>query len=329
MDTCSNCGAKLRAGARFCTTCGTRLNASSPANDGWGKPDADTGSSTQETSVLNVVSPPQSDSPASTLSSNQRSAAGWTSAYGDAKPASGSASDPASRFISALDTEIKPTHQPENETPASDPESTWGAPALSFTPPAPSSWSYSGGTDETSDDTSGSWAAASTWSKPEPAPEESEAEFTEVVEAAEEPDLTPEPAEIDAAGFSDDGDDEVDYLSGDENIAVSGADVPLLPPDEARDRAIELVDELRRMVRMMSGGSTTEPGTVLSALTNASVNIGDFSDLRGVLAEVKADPRDIQLLARLAEKTDRIEALLDEHASLTTAIEDAIRQLAG
>ena len=70
-------------------------------------------------------------------------------------------------------------------------------------------------------------------------------------------------------------------------------------------------------------------GAAVMALTEARLNVGDFSDLRGVLVDVKNDPRDIQTLGNLAGKVDRIEALMDEHKVLNDAIETAIKELNG
>lgn len=134
--------------------------------------------------------------------------------------------------------------------------------------------------------------------------------------------------ETDAAGFHD-GRNEVDYLSGDENIASSGTEPAKLEPNDARVRAIELVDELRRMVRMMPGGGEQDRGAAAMALTEASLSIGDFGDVREVITELQEDPRDIQALSNLARKADKIELLLDEHASLAAAIESALKDMNG
>ena len=54
MQTCSNCGATSREGAKFCTTCGSRLNAvvDPTASSGWESPATD-----DETRFSPVVSP--------------------------------------------------------------------------------------------------------------------------------------------------------------------------------------------------------------------------------------------------------------------------------
>lgn len=310
MDTCTNCGAVLRPGAKFCTTCGTRLNDAPTDNTGWGNavPSADTTS--QETSAISTVQPlSASDEPATIREPKNQSDARWTSAY--AAPTTGN--DPASRFIFALDEEVKPAPT-KDATTSSTPESTWTVPEkAAFTPPAPS-WSFSGdedapaNLDEGKTEPETGWEAPATWNAVASKPTEDEA---------------------DAAGFSDDGDDEIDYLSGDENIKVSGKETPVLPPDDARDRAIELADELRRMLRMMSAGGIHDHGAAAMALMEASLNVGDFSDLRGALVDVKNDPRDIRALGNLAAKADRIEALMDSHTVLADAIDTAIKELNG
>lgn len=255
----------------------------------------------------------------------QRSTNQWTSAYGDSNAGqSGSTDDPASRFISALDAEVKPVEETK-EASIDDPISTWETSAPAFTPPPPSNWSYGARSDEpidadiveesdTEDDQPGEsvWEAPATWTS---------VESTD--DSADDDEI------IDVAGFTDDGDDEVDYLSGDENIEVSGNVAASLPPDEARDKAIALADELRRTIRMMSSGGESDHGAAIMALTEASLGVGDFSDVRGVLVDVKNDPRDIQALGSLAGKIERLETLLDEHSSLAHAIEEAIKELNG
>lgn len=326
MDTCTNCGATLRPGAKFCTTCGTRMNEKPAPNDGWGTPRSTSESDSQQTTVLNAVQPPTEPTDSPTISKTwQRSADTWSSAYegeSASAPSSPRSDDPASRFISALDDEVQPT--PEQKEFRSEPASTWEPTAPAFTPPPPSNWSYSareeselttesGVTDEDDADKDSTWVTPSTW---------------EAAPVASEP-AVEETREVDSAGFTEGGGDEIDYLSGDENIEVAEESAPELTPDDARDKAIALADELRRTIRMMSSGGESDHGAAVMALTEASLHVGDFSDLRGVLVDVKNDPRDIQTLGNLAGKVDRIEALMDEHKALSDAIETAIKELNG
>ena len=357
MNTCSNCGSTLRPGAKFCTTCGTRLNEATPLNDGWNTPRTTPTDDSQETSFLEPVQPADPWKPQSLSGSdNQREYDRWTSAY-SSTPDQGN--DPASRFISALEDQDTPATSEsatdvDEETDTVDPTSTWVTPP----PAATSTWSFQGNTAESSEPqpepqaTSDSndaedWKAPATWGQVEPEPAvESEVAPEQPVESEAAPDQpdSPQPpapgeidiesdfedeidAETDAAGFRDGGVDEVDYLSGDENIEVSGQELPVLEPNDARTRAIELVDELRRMVRMMPAGIERDPGAAAMALTEASLNVSDFADVREVLSELQDDPRDIQALSNLARKADKIELLLDEHASLVAAVESALREI--
>lgn len=295
METCTNCGASLRPGAKFCTTCGTRLNDMPTAsNDGWGTPRTPAQDDVQETSVLPSVQSPETP-PAG--DADRKSTDSWSSAY--SKQGS-TGDDPAGRFISALDDEVTPV--PDDAKTESPMGSSWESPAPVFTPPPPSNWSYSGGTVESAEATSetdsaedSNWVAPSTWTTP---------------------DAPDEPAgETDA--IADESDEQNEILPSS------------LQPDELRDKAIELADELRKTVRLLSGGGEHDHGAAVMALTEVSLGVGDYSDVRGALAEVRNDPRDIETLTNLASKVDRLEALLDEHKALADAIETAIRELNG
>lgn len=283
------------------------------SNHGWGTPGLTTPEDTQETSVLEAVETPER---ASRIAERPATDNSWSNGYGGA---SVSSDDPASRFISALDNEVAAVDEASQE-PELLPETTWGSSESSFTPPPASSWSYSAGemvaqheSDDKNPATDVTWTPPSTWGTSQ------ESGDTDIDETHD----------VDSAGFSDDGDDEVDYLSGDENIELAGEPAIALPPNEARDKAIALADELRRMIRLMGSSGESDHGAAVMALTEASLNVSDFSDVRGVVAEVKDDRRDIETLGRLAGKVDRLDALLDEHKALADAIELAITELNG
>lgn len=329
MDTCTNCGETLRPGAKFCTTCGTRLNEHASSTAGWGTPPPAPDDDSQQTTVLNAVEPPaepaeQTETPRISKT-RYRSADAWTSAYGGDSAethAGASAGDPASRFISALDDEVHSLPDEDDVVDSEvDPTSTWGTPAPAFSPPPPSNWSFTGG-DEIESEVDSTWEAPSTWETPST---RAAVQSTPASPADDGGDSS----DVDTAGFSEGGNDEVDYLSGDENIERSSDTLPQLAPDEARDKAIALADELRRTIRMMSSDGESDHGAAMMALTEVSLHVGDFSDVRGVVAEVKDNPRDIHTLGDLVGKVHRIEALLDEHTSLVDAIELTIKELNG
>lgn len=366
METCTNCGATLRSGAKFCTTCGTRLNSAAASNDGWVTQRPGSPENVQETTVVEAVSSPaQSSAAGITDAIKQRERDRWRSAH---TPASESDGDPASRFISALDQDPKPAEveQPEEASDTPSNTATWVTPPPDELQGArPSTWNFQTGTASDNEwKAPSSWNAVATeTAEPEDDEENVQPAAVEEVattdvevdsederqqESATVIDVQPASVEdvatldedeadedefddvmtTDNAGFSDGG-HEVDYLSGDENIAISGPDVTKLEPEDARARAITLVDELRRMVRMMPGGGMHDTGATAMTLTEASLNVSDFGDLREVLTELQDDPRDIQALTNLAKTADRIELLLDEHQSLVDSIETALKELTG
>lgn len=366
METCSNCGATLRPGAKFCTTCGTRLNPTSTANDGWGGPVEQPADPTQETAVLEAVKPPTPQQPTRLAGHNQqREYDRWTAAYGDT---SATANDPASRFISALEQDARPAEseapveeQTEPEEDAPKPATTWVTPPPeAFGTGRPSTWNFQASSQD--DDT---WKAPSTWNTVGPAPEETEVERTNdpaVVlnpilpsneaekGAAQEPDINalPEvaertddaatdaatvidvqPAAVVEAASQDAEEDEADLA---EVLAAGPAATTPdedLSPQDARARAISLVDDLRRVIRTMPGGNPPDMGAAAMALTEASLNVSDFGDVREAITELQEDPRDIQALSNLARMADKIELLLDEHQALATAIETALQEMSG
>lgn len=365
METCTNCGAALRPGARFCTTCGTRLNDSSQATTTWGAPPASASNDVQETTVLETVKSTASEPAASiTDGDSQREFDRWTNAYSNATTAT---DDPASRFISALeqtptpvkaDTPGKPDEIQQSETHF-DPASTWVTPPPdAFTAPSPTGWNDQASVSVNDTVADAGWRTPSSWgsvSEAASATEEpaatgaagiesasreeipawgetsAEADAADEVEidAEAEAGILEEEIVPDAAGFHDGGTAEVDYLSGDENIDVSGPDTPVFSPEDARTRAIALVDELRRMLRLMPGGGVQDAGAAAMALTEASLKVSDFADLREAIVELQEDPRDIQALSNLARMADKIELLLDEHQSLAAVIETALQELSG
>lgn len=372
METCSNCGATLRPGAKFCTTCGTRLNSAPSPNDGWGRPAAPAANDAQETSVLEAVNQPDPEQPSRLSGSNeQRDYDRWTGAYGSTPAPS---HDPASRFISALTQDAKPA---EADTRADEPEGANSPnPATSWVTPSPeafqtgrpSTWNFQPASRH--DD----WKAPATWNTVGPAPAETEVERTNDPSVILDPILHPSGTDSDDESGQE-ADPAIEALpavteSGDDNTGEAATVVDVQPaaveetaqqdaddddddlaevlaagitgtgtfndksataiaPEDARRRAISLIDDLRRMVRMMPGGNVPDMGAAAMALTEASLNVSDFADVREAITELQDDPRDIQALSNLARMADKIELLLDEHQSLVAAIETALQVMSG
>jgi uncharacterized Zn finger protein (UPF0148 family) len=366
METCSNCGATLRPGARFCTTCGTRLNPTSTTANGWSRPAEAPAESTQDTSVLEAVKPPAPQQPAQLASSNeQREYDRWTSAYGSPTTP---VNDPASRFISALEQDSRPAtpEPPAEETQGEKtptPATTWVTPPPeAFGTGRPSTWNF-----EVSSQDDETWKAPSTWNTVGPVPDETEVERTNdpsvvlnpilpssgreedagqeseseieaLPEVAEATDVETahavtvadvQPAAVEEATAQDNDEDEADIAEVLSAGSTGRARDEEFSPTDARARAISMVDELRRMIRMMPGGNLPDMGAAAMALTEASLNVTDFGDVREAITELQDDPRDIQALSNLARLADKIELLLNEHQALADAIETALQEMSG
>ncbi len=358
METCSNCGATLRPGARFCTTCGTRLNPTSAPADGWGRPAEAPADSSQDTSVLEAVKPPTPPQSTRLAGNNEeREYNRWTSAYAS-KPAP--ALDPASRFISALEQDAPPaTPEPPADDSAGDspsPAATWvTTPPEAFGTGRPATWNFQASSSD--DDT---WKAPATWNTVGPAPEETEVERTNDPSVVLDPilpssgpgDTTGQESDIEALpDVAEDTDaatvadvqpaaleEAAAQESADNGATATGERAPdpagtsadqELNPADARARAISMIDELRQMIRMMPGGNPPDMGAAAMALTEASLNVNNFDDVRVAITELQDDPRDIQALSNVARLADKIELLLKEHQSLVEAIETALEEMSG
>lgn len=284
METCTTCGASLRPGARFCTTCGTRVHQQTPDESGWGAVARSVEPDSEQTSVLQAVSAPTPEAASIPATSRVRD---WGGSY-DTPASSG---DPASRFVTALDSDIKPVD-----------DAGWGTPSSSGNDYP--TWNFS----TTNEDV---------WKAPEePVP-------TDIPTAEEAPVAaetwvavdTPVPVETPTPVESP-----VPAEASPSPIAAEEVN------DEAATRALELMAELQNIVPRLARAAMDE-GAAAMTLTEANLKVSDFSDLQDVIAQVKDDPRDIKALSDLAEKIDRIEALVQEHATLTDAIESALHDL--
>lgn len=149
MEKCFNCGATVRPGAKFCTSCGTRLidnpapptsTPSTPEASAWGQGASD---GATQVSTPSAMSGSQQESPneregdtddASPFASWKHASSGWNTPTD---------TSPADRFETGLDG---------SESPRDDDGSASTSSAFGWTPPS---------TRETSEeDRFASWAAA-------------------------------------------------------------------------------------------------------------------------------------------------------------------------
>lgn len=342
MERCSNCGAATRPGAKFCTSCGTRLNldqgSTSPADSAWNN-----ASSSQET---------QSATPA----------AGDESAPKEAEPVT-----PEPHWEQALqdprrEDEDQPADSPwpSVETSPQAEADTWEAVARDR-----SDWSSKWSSGETADEETaetGSDANVTfsdyerpswdTRSEETAGSEDDSVRFTASSPEQEtsatanggatvpswtssfdrETDAVVHESETIVPEFGTTGATE-DNCPGD-GISVDDRDSRVTPePDnerEPREQANTLLEELRALIWKIGEdepSGTSDTATIINNMRRVRGETGDFSDLREVIEVVRENPRDIDALRDLGLQADRLQALLDSHARLTSALDDAIRDL--
>lgn len=263
MEYCTNCGAAAREGAKFCTSCGIRLESGVTAVE---RPPDDT----QETSTLDTASPepaeaaePSSDdAPPSTAESEGI-------AYEESWPDPDEAPDTASEELPAAAGDTGVSGWPAPEATAPD-EAT--APPTTEAEESVTGWGSAGaGAVEhqahPDDDVGPSeWEG---WS-PTPSPESTVHEHHEDFELREIQDL--------AAMLQQ----RLTRLTDPAPVAARGVDA-----DELADR--------------LDGWASEGPAS---------------NDLLQVIREVRANPRDIDAVTRLADRAGDLEQLMERYSAI-------------
>lgn len=289
MDSCTNCGAALRSGARFCTTCGTRVNDVTTDDFGWGAAARSIDADSQQTSVIEPVKPAEPTDQETSIAVRGRMR-DWGSPQGDVHMNT----DPASRFISALETDVNSTTENAKNDSLSEPTSTESTTDGN----AADTWSFAAPATSNSE----TWKAPDSWASVVTTEAEHDEEISgegiisEIVSSVE--------------------DDTGETVKPNEELVDTDSD--LTHQGESVQRALDLLSELQTLV-------PTLPGTA-NSLSEAVIDAEDFGDLEEVLENIRDNPRDIQALGELAGKVDRISALLQSHTQMRQAINDTIKR---
>lgn len=338
MDRCTNCGAAIRPGAKFCTSCGTRLNdePATAADSSWSAavrhPADDPNASTSSTSDWGTPDEePDEDVtalwPSAATKEPDTTGVSWDSIWHRSSDRDDDANDARSADTSAPEAD---TSTPKQETQrVSD---TWTTRDESTS---------SNETDDREDASAGASTTTSYISEREATNDAGTESPTIEPMVDQDPEETSttvrytadeSAADRDAAGFSDAK--EIDALSGDENL-TSEASAPVTSvqttergPD-VRQEASDLIEQLRELIWSIGSEPTEGDGkeAALQLLTAARGQAGDFSDLEGMITTVREQPRDIDALRSLAHEADRLDSLLENYKTLTNAVNDAIGKL--
>jgi hypothetical protein len=298
MQTCSNCGSVSRDGAKFCTTCGSRLNEVIDSNASSGWESYSTEDETREApAVAQGVESPVVEAASPEIDPAQAAEPAPTTSWSWGQS---SADDTAE---TESDQPVNPEEDTEVATSSTESESlsSW---ANQWTSPAEEPYEPDPVTEPEYDVTS--------------KVDESETTVEAVAEAEVEPD---EPAAETSEAVP----------------AVTYADPANVASDEPtpKERAQSLLFELRELIDESFGGSESQApatseastGDALATLNAVGSDDGQFDNLRAILEKAREQPRDVDTMLNLLGEINSLIALVDSHERLVTAVETAKGQL--
>jgi hypothetical protein len=308
MQTCSNCGASIREGAKFCTSCGTRLNDSATTTtSAWEAPASgttatDTSSTTETPSWASSASSESETSASTTASAEGKNEGGFSWSWGSPSTTAQESEQSTTQVDDESGTVID-----EVSTSESDPNTVTDATEVEILEDEPAT------TDETSADAvrSDDEAVNDDTTLADFAGQWSDEE-TGTAEA------TPEPVTQSAAATSkevgEDGEKEDTVAKAERLIGELRAIIPSLarprPPVGARSQA------------------GPKPGEIADELESAA-RVGNFDDLRDTLLAARNNPRDIDSMMSLSGKVDRLLELFDDRNNLAKTAESVASRLRG
>jgi hypothetical protein len=310
MQTCSNCGASIREGAKFCTSCGTRLNDSATTTtSSWeatttGTTATDTRSATETPSWASSASSEPQPTASTTASTEGKDDGGFSWSWGSPSTTAQDSEQSTTQVDDESGTVID-----EVSTNESDPNTVTDATEVEILEDEPAT------TDETSADAVRSDEAvkedttladlAGQWSDEETATAG----------------VTPEPVSQSAAATSQEAADAGEDGEQEDTVA----------------KAERLIGELRAIIPSLArprppvGGRSQagpKPGEVADELESAA-RVGNFDDLRDALLAARNNPRDIDSMISLSGKVDRLLELFDDRNNLAKTAESVASRLRG
>jgi hypothetical protein len=363
MPTCSNCGATVRESARFCTSCGTRLNEpTEPTTSDWSttpEPAAtDSSSPVVETSIWESIRQEVtagSSEPAGGSTGNNAGAA----TYAGQEEAAEEETVNEESFTWSWNTPIPSDDDGDSVAPPVDDESS--VLIDSEEPGEPAEEAADLTEIEILDDSAGvsdvvageEGIATGESDDEEPLPDNPEVdeslessnddfENQETLAAWATQWNTPadsldavggEPASVPNTGSDNGVDAEAPEVvtAFDPNATVSdttGAE------EDTVTKAERLIGELRAIIPALARPKpaqpalSSDPKKLASDLDNAAT-LGDWDDLRKVLLDARDNPRDIDNMLKLASNVDQMLELLDDRNNLAktaTSIAAQLRQ---
>ena len=299
MQTCSNCGASVREGAKFCTSCGTRLNdhASASATSVWQVPESPSDASASQTSSSGAsgsLEPASSSTGSTSSKADQTFNWSWGSPSEDAATSSSSSTQAEEEMASTDSSADEASTDADAVKDASEVEALDDQPAT---------------TDEESVDSqradaSSDSATLSSWTS----------QWDDDVDATS-------PADASASASSG---------------ARASVSEPTVEEDEGEEdtvaRAERLIGELHKIIPSLARprppvarATTTEEADELER----AARVGKFDDIRDALLAARDNPRDIDNMMTLSGKVDRLLELFDDRNNLARTAESIATRLRG
>ncbi len=369
METCANCGAANREGAKFCTSCGVRLPTLPARNTAdWNRSEATVPATAPEPESAPEGAPDQATiEPAATAtepswtssadSDEEERAVGEDAAPRDAEPAVA----PASSWSWG---EPEPAPEPVTDHAAHADEQSGdevGTASTTADDRAGDAAAASGGSDREDSATRSSWATQWT-GEYAAAPDTDEQLATRDVPAAEAHPESGEPAGETPADASpptaawqraapaeapETASPYSPFAAYDSGAATTtGTGFEPAPggigEDDVVPRATRLLDELRTLLPALASAPVpttpadetvpdvaVDTGAVADELATARHDTGDFTTLRASLESARDQPRDVDTMLDLVGRIDAMLAALDAHDRYAGAIDQAVARLRG
>jgi len=361
MLTCSNCGASVREGARFCTTCGTRLNdpVATDATSVWSTPvtsepavsraepvavdatwsddtlERDDASPAPEATTESSTEPVAGeDSPGTGVTSETPPAPdeGFSWSWGTSSSTSGEEATPATAQVDEESGIVLEEARTAEATEDTEPDELVDPTEI----------------DILEADESGTGSELSADDGPEPETSDTMlvvededgdgdgAEETETLAAWAEQWETSEP-EDEAAAIADGAETAAEHPSALEQAADTGVSdgVTETPSDSEEDtvaRADRLIGELRSMIPsllrpMPSTPAFSDDPAALADDLEGAARAGRFDDLRETLLNAREHPRDVDTMLNLSGKINRLIELLEDRDNLAQTAERTAARL--
>jgi hypothetical protein len=112
--------------------------------------------------------------------------------------------------------------------------------------------------------------------------------------------------------------------------SYAAAPVAVADAVAARERAAAILTELRDLLPRLANPSGADPVTLAAVLESGiATDRQRWSALREVMEAARDRPRDVETVLALSQQVDAVIALIDRHDQLTDAVQRAARQLRG